>query len=57
MTPAKLQLAQAALRDPRTKVSELCKQLKITRQTLYRHLSPEGELREAGRMAAKRSSS
>ena len=56
MTPAKLQLAQAALRDPRTKVSELCKQLKITRQTLYRHLSPEGDLREAGRMAAKRSS-
>ena len=51
MTPAKLQLAQAALRDPRTKVSELCKQLKITRQTLYRHLSPEGELREAGRKA------
>ena len=29
-------------------VSALCEELGITRQTLYRHVSPTGELREAG---------
>jgi DNA-binding transcriptional ArsR family regulator len=32
----------------RTKVGELCKELGVTRQTLYRHVSPTGELREDG---------
>ena len=32
----------------RTKVGELCKELGVTRQTLYRHVSPTGELREGG---------
>ncbi len=31
--------------QPDTKVSELCEELGITRQTLYRHVSPTGELR------------
>lgn len=48
MTPAKLKLAQAALKDPQTQVSALCKELGITRQTLYRHLSPEGVIRSDG---------
>jgi DNA invertase Pin-like site-specific DNA recombinase len=56
MTPAKLRLAQAAMKDPQTKVSELCKQLGVGRQTLYRHVSPEGELREDGKKALSRSS-
>ena len=30
------------------KVGELCKELGITRQTLYRHVSPTGELRDDG---------
>jgi len=30
-------------------VSELCKELKISRATLYRYVSPEGELREYGK--------
>ncbi len=45
MTPTKLYLAQGAIGKPNTKISELCKELGITRQTLYRHVDPNGELR------------
>lgn len=45
MTKAKIKLAQAAMRDPATKVSELCKELGISRQTLYRYIGPDGENR------------
>jgi DNA invertase Pin-like site-specific DNA recombinase len=45
MTAAKLRLAQAAMGKPETKVSDLCAELGITRQTLYRHVDPKGELR------------
>ena len=48
MTPAKIQLAMAALGQKETKVGALCKELGITRQTLYRHVSPSGELRSDG---------
>lgn len=48
MTTAKLRLAMAAMGQPETKVSDLCEELGITRQTLYRHLSPKGELRADG---------
>jgi len=48
MTPAKLRLAMASMGKPGTKVSELCTELGITRQTLYRHVSPTGELRPDG---------
>ena len=46
MTAAKLRLAQAAMGNPETKVGELCKELGISRATLYRHVSPKGELRK-----------
>lgn len=49
MTAAKVRLAMAAMGEPETNVGELCKELGITRQTLYRHVSPKGELREDGR--------
>lgn len=49
MTPAKVRLAMAAMGQPETKVSALCEELEVTRQTLYRHVSPTGELREDGR--------
>jgi len=49
MTPAKLRLAQAAMGQPGTKVSELCAELGITRQTLYRHVDPNGALRPDGK--------
>ena len=48
MTPAKLRLAQAAMGKPETKVVELCAELGITRQTLYRFVGPKGELRNDG---------
>ena len=48
MTPAKLRLAAASMGQPDTKISELCTELGITRQTLYRHVSPTGQLRPDG---------
>jgi transcriptional regulator with PAS, ATPase and Fis domain len=48
MTPTKLRLAQAAMEKSETNVTALCKEFGITRQTLYRHVSPNGELRNDG---------
>ncbi len=48
MTPAKLRLAQAAMATRDTKVGDLCKELGVTRQTLYRFVDPRGELRADG---------
>ena len=49
MTQAKLRLAMASLGQLETKIGPLCKELGISKQTLYRHLSPTGELREDGK--------
>ena len=49
MTRAKVRLAMASMSQPETSVAALCQELGITRQTLYRHVSPTGELREDGR--------
>ena len=49
MTPAKLRLAMAAMGQRETKVGELCRELGIVRQTLYRHVGPDGSLREDGK--------
>ncbi len=48
MTPAKLRLATASMGKPDTTVGELCAELEISRQTLYRHVSPAGEPRPDG---------
>ncbi len=48
MTAAKLRLAMASMGQPETKVGVLCAEMNITRQTLYRHVSPKGELRPDG---------
>ena len=48
MTAAKLRQAMVAMRQPETIVGDLCYELGITRQTLYRHVSPKGELRSDG---------
>jgi DNA invertase Pin-like site-specific DNA recombinase len=48
MTPAKLRLAMAAMGKPETVVGDLCRELEITRQTLYRHVDPTGALRPDG---------
>lgn len=49
MTPAKVRLAQASMGQPGTIVGDLCKELGVTRQTLYRHVSRTGELRSDGK--------
>jgi DNA invertase Pin-like site-specific DNA recombinase len=54
MTPAKLRLALASMGQPNTKVSDLCDELGVTRQTLYRHVSPTGELRPDGQKLLSR---
>lgn len=48
MTAAKLRLARSAMGHPETKIGPLCKELGITRQTLYRHVCPKGNIRIAG---------
>lgn len=48
MTAAKLRLAQVALANRGTQVGELCRELGISRQTLYRHVDPNGGLRQGG---------
>ncbi len=54
MTAAKLRLAQAAMGQPGTKVGELCAELGVTRQTLYRHVNPKGQLRPDGELLLTR---
>lgn len=54
MTPAKVRLAAASMQHPETKVSDLCKELGITRQTLYRYVAPDGMLRESGKKLLKK---
>jgi DNA invertase Pin-like site-specific DNA recombinase len=48
MTPSKLRLAMASMDKPETRIGELCAELGITRQTLYRHVDPKGKLRPDG---------
>lgn len=55
MTPAKVRLAMASMGKPETKISELCIELGVTRQTLYRHVAPNGQIRSDGaKLLAKR---
>lgn len=48
MTAAKVRLAMAAIGKRETVVSSLCTELGVTRQTLYRHVAPDGSLRPDG---------
>lgn len=48
MTPTKLRIAQGAMEKSDTKISALCQELGITRQTLYRFVDPKGKLRADG---------
>lgn len=45
MTVPQLRLAQAAMAKRGTRVGDLCKELGISRETLYRFVSPNGALR------------
>ena len=53
MTPAKLRLAIASMGTTQTHVGNLCRELGITRQTLYRYVSPSGDIREDGKKLLK----
>jgi hypothetical protein len=48
MTTAKLRLAQAAMGQPGTRIGELCIEIGVSRQTLYRHMTPTGQLKPDG---------
>jgi DNA invertase Pin-like site-specific DNA recombinase len=48
LTKAQLRLAQAAMSERDTKVAEFCKEIGITRSTLYRYVCPKGKLRLHG---------
>lgn len=54
MTAAKVRLAAASMGQPETRVSALCRELGVTRQTLYRHVAPDGQLRPDGLVALGR---
>ncbi|MBD1540380.1 recombinase family protein [Pseudarthrobacter oxydans] len=54
MTAAKVRLAMASMGKPETRVGDLCTELGVTRQTLYRHVSPTGELRPDGQKLLSR---
>ncbi len=54
MPSAKLRLAMAAMGQRQTVVSDLCRELGVTRQTLYRHIGPDGSLREDGQKILRR---
>lgn len=49
LTKAQVRLAQAAMAQRDTSVSDLCKELGIERVTLYRYVGPKGELRDYGK--------
>ena len=48
MTAAEPRTAQAAMGRPETRVGALGREPGVTRQTLYRHVGPKGELRPDG---------
>ncbi len=54
MTTAKLRLAVSAMGQVETHVGELCRELGVTRQTLYRHVGPDGKLRRDGKKVLNR---
>ncbi|MBL4707609.1 MAG: recombinase family protein [Flavobacteriales bacterium] len=48
LTKSQVRLAQAAMASRDTKVSELCREIGVTRATLYRYIAPDGQIRPHG---------
>lgn len=48
LTKSQVRLAQVAMKNRDSSVTELCNELGVTRPTLYRYVSPTGELRDYG---------
>jgi DNA invertase Pin-like site-specific DNA recombinase len=57
LTKAQVRLAQVAMGKKETVVGDLCKELGITRPTIYRYVGPDGKLRVYGRRVLGRSKS
>jgi DNA invertase Pin-like site-specific DNA recombinase len=51
LTKNQIRLAQSAMLNRDTHVADLCRELKVSKATLYRCVSPTGELRDHGRKA------
>ena len=49
LSKAQVRLAQIAMKNRDTSVANLANELDVTRATLYRYVSPNGELREFGK--------
>lgn len=49
LTKDQVRLAQASITSKNTSVSELCRELGVSRQTLDRYVGPDGALREYGK--------
>jgi DNA invertase Pin-like site-specific DNA recombinase len=45
MTPEKVRMAARLMKDPDVSVKEVCQTLGVSRTTLYRYVSPSGEVR------------
>jgi DNA invertase Pin-like site-specific DNA recombinase len=52
-TKSQVRLAQASMKSRDCSVSELCEELGISRQALYKYVGPGGELREHGKRVLK----
>lgn len=55
LTRTTLELALGAMNNRQTNVGELCKVIGVSRQTLYRHVAPDGTLRADGEKLLRRS--
>lgn len=49
LTKSQVRLAEASMKNRDTSVVELCKEVKITRATLYKYISPKGQIRDYGK--------
>jgi DNA invertase Pin-like site-specific DNA recombinase len=46
LTPDKLKLAASLMKDPTVSIKEICRNLDVSRTTLYRYISPKATLRQ-----------
>ncbi|NHB98609.1 recombinase family protein [Photorhabdus stackebrandtii] len=53
LTKSQVRLAQASMKSRDCSVSELCEELGISRQAIYKYVGPDGELREHGKRVLK----
>ena len=51
MTPEKVKIATNLIRGGNVDIQEICKILNVSRSTLYRYVSPEGEIRQGAKPA------